>query len=341
MVTLAAPSFATTRPAARLALTFQVLDIIAQLRNVGAKEAIMYDSFDRSPNLVTERSQERFRRALANSYLDGLFIARHMFAGSEIAGDGRILYGMEEEELLKVLPVILHHQPIDDLASLFQAIGETLGQRVMGVRWTAHHRYAPMFLRHPQAYWLEIVRNPYSRYSSEKRSHGGYLENVFRQMADSSAFIESFSHPRHKVVRYEDLCNDTDETLREISEWLGEAIENRPLNNPAGRPFDANSSGKIEAGKDIFDQSGKLPRIGALDADRWKDDLSPYEIALINTLVNFGGRWERTNVPFRARLQAAATIARLGATLRLKEIIRGMMRRSGYTIHRIPPEFSL
>lgn len=323
-------------------LAFQIVQMIAEMRNVGGKEAIMSESFTEGKNVITSASHESLRNLMALSLLNSIIMARRISGGFDKQRDSSTYFGLKWSQITDLISLIYDYGPIDDVASLFQKIGGSVDKRIVGVRWTAHHRYAPVFLKTPDAYWLEIVRNPYSRRVSEKLSHGGYAENIYNQVTDAFDFYRSFKHERYKLIRYEDLCERPDEILAEISIWLNETVENIELINPLGNPFEANTSKKILSGKDMFEKTNiGTNRIGGIDPDRWHGAISIREIALINYNVSLYPFYEPLKTSFLISVLAALEMSRIRGVRRLKDFFRSVIWTTGFTVQRKPVERKL
>jgi len=312
----------------------QMVRVIALMRLYRDKAEIMTEDFTHGANVISEQSYRLARVVMADDFWHR--IAALTVHPEYIDPGHGTLYGLSRVQIFDLLDMILGWPDPNDVGGLLAAMGGHVGVGVMGTKWTVHHRYAPVFLRNPEAWWLEVVRHPYARLSSERLSHGGDRARIFAQQQDSLRFVAGFSHPRYKVMRYEDLCADPEGTLAEVSEWLGHEVSDRPLVNPLGGPFYPNTSDHTKTGRDIFHQDTNLgARIGGIDPDRWRARLSAADIALINRALDFCGLFEKEPTPFAAALIGGARYAALAATTGLRETLRRALTPTGYTLARV------
>ena len=326
--------------------TFSMLHIIAQLRRVGGKEEIMMESFEDEKNTFHEATLPQLRLQLAHSMVDTISAAAPTsgVTGPHTWSELTQIYGMPFGKLLDLIKVIYVHDNITDLASLLQSIGEHVGVELAATKWTCHHRYAPIFLKNPDAYWLEIVRHPYTRYGSVSITHKWPETPLLHleQMNDAIGFAALFKHKRFKVIRYEDLCHDTKTTLEAISEWLGMEIKSVDLRNPIGGLARPNSTENVLAQKDLFYHDDNQPsRISAENIDKWGDALSSVTKAIINETIDFQGLYEKEAQPIEAKMQAKWRMKKAWVADETKKSIKKLLRSLGYTIDKVPPEFSI
>ena len=235
-------------------------------------------------------------------------------------------YGLTSEEFMAFVGQIAESREPENVAGFLASTGERFGKRVFGVKWTGAHRYAPVFLEaNADAYWLEIIRNPYARKSSVAFSHGANAFASAKMSHDQFDFVSQFRHKRYRVLRYEDICASADETAETLSSWLDEEIANCGLRDPLGKPFRPNTSENIVRGKSdrfSFQDPSLGAHIGALDPNRWQSRITEFDIALINRVVDFHGYYEHKTPGSRARVGAAyfdawhRLRALLGRTLR-------------------------
>lgn len=346
---------------------FEMLKIIARMRDVGDKNNIIRESFTTGNNKITPKSYPHLRSALVGNFVAEIADVRWQ-SPFYSDGTGRV-YGLSLAEIFEMTDVIVAHEPISDIASLLASIGEKLGVAVLGTKWNAAHNYAPEFLSSPNAYWLEIVRNPYATRASDELRHRNITWSNFKDHEDALRFASKFRHQRFHVVRYEELCNDTDNCLRKMSDWLGEEIKNVELVNPLGGKFYAMTTHRI---RDEFDRpAGQAPRqrlggqgsfyevqdstldsrIGTLDLDRWRKTFTDKDIAFLNLAIDFHGLYEKEPASLPGRIYAYSRMARVMAYETLKSIVRGILkplgihitrtRPFGYAIHRAKKEIAL
>ncbi len=325
---------------------FPMISIIASLRGIGGKEKIMQESFEDEKNTISEKSFNNLRVDLIRSILHVISQSSRISGGAQGASpaEDKKLYGMSPTKILEIVNVIYSHESISDLASLLQKIGEHVGVELAATKWTAQHQYAPVFLKNPAARWIEIVRNPYARFASERviRSVPEDILILLKQMQDGLSFAATYKHERYKVIRYEDLCERTDETLADLSNWLGLKVSSIDLVNPLGEPFRPNSTENVVNKQDLFfHDSNKEARIGATDINNWRKRLTNINKAIINSQINFYNFYEKEDVPFSAHAQAEISLLKAALVSGMKGVIKKSMNRFGYTIGKRPPEYPI
>lgn len=315
-------------------LVMQAMNIISLMRNYNGKEYIMLEDFEHGPNKVSEDNYVGFRKHLITCFVSSiLYEADHPWYDKGLASD--TLHGFPLDKLLECISILRKHPDPTDLATMLQKIGTHLGVSVAAIRWTCHHRYAPVFLRTNNAYWLELLRSPYGRLASERSSHAGDKITAYRQINDNFNFSDSFTHPRYKVVRYEDLCNNTEKCLESISGWLGHDIRNVDLVTAKGDPFRANTSEHARQGLNVDTQDSSInARLGSMDMDRWRELLSPTDISEINYFVDFRGFYEKEPSPIRYRIAVFFLIFNMLAMNYMKKAIKTLFNAIGLSIGR-------
>ncbi|MFM1874930.1 MAG: hypothetical protein RL266_667 [Bacteroidota bacterium] len=134
----------------------------------------------------------------------------------------------------------------------------------------------------PEARFVHIVRNPYSNFVSLRKYKSidvGYpllnrmmktFQNSFHFLSENPKNIEHY-----KVVRYEDILTDTEKTMRSIADFLKLEFH-QSLLQPSH--LGENWTGNSTTGKSF---SG----VSAANMDKWKDEILPVEINLINTFA--------------------------------------------------------
>ncbi len=154
------------------------------------------------------------------------------------------------------------------------------------LRWNVSHTYAPLHLNLENGYWLEVIRDPVDRCISAKTGLGVPLQVSAREVKANFDFLSSFQHPRLKIVKYEELVNSTEETLKEISDWLGVEIKNVPLISPTGTPFKPNTSKNAAEGKRFSHQDANSKNTIQKTDKQWqKKRLSDVDQILIKNTV--------------------------------------------------------
>lgn len=316
-------------------LFIQAIRAIAIARGFSDKGEIMTEDFEQGPNVIGDHNDYGVRMSLIMDHVQRVY-GPFLESNSKVDMDD-LTYGLDRATLLDFVEIIATHEDLSDFGSLLQKIGQRISVKVCATRWTGHHRFASVFLRNPNARWLELVRNPYARLASERTSHTGHLEVVLRQQQDHLNFVTSFRHERYKVVRYEDLCDDTDRILADISEWLGVEITNRELLSVNRSPFRPNTSDNLRQGKELFYQNDSVPaRPGALKQDRWRQHLSGKMVVLLNHSLDFHGLYEKEPAPFVDHIWGGLAAMRLHAGARFKRAVKTAIGLTGYAICRRP-----
>ncbi len=315
-------------------LFFQIIRAIAYSRGYRDKAEIMTEDFEQAPNIIDEKNDYYVRSHFLQDYIQRVYWPYMLKSNSATEGD--LVFGLDRKTLLNFVEIIVNHDNLSDIGSLLTKIGDQLGVQICATRWTAHHRYAPVFLKNPRAYWLEVVRNPYARISSERISHHGNFPIVLRQQQDNLDFVANFKHDRYKVLKYEHLCNDTDRALAEVSEWLGVSITNQDLIGIEGKPFRPNTSDNPRKGREIYDGDETMPaRIGALDQNRWRQHVSQTDIAALNNMLNFHGLYDIEPTSSVAHFKGSIVSTKIRAGVGLKNAIKKTTNRFGFAIRRV------
>lgn len=319
---------------------FEMLKIIGPLRGIPDKNQIIRESFISGNNKITEKSYENLRSKLLSTFLDelaGISVHQHFFDD----GSGKI-YGFSMEQMFGITNVIANHQPINDIASLLAAVGDKLGVPVIGTKWTTGHNYAPEFLSSPDGYWLEIIRHPYATRASEEMRNTNTFWSNFKDHEDAFRFASTFRHQRFHVVRYEDLCTDTDNCLKEISDWLGEEVRNTELLNPLGGKFYPATSYHVLNGKSPESQDQTMAAvIGSLDMERWRKTFSHKQMAFVNIAIDFHGLYAKEPVPLPATVHAYLKLFKIKTFQAVRGLILGLLKSFGLTLTRTRKEMSL
>lgn len=146
-----------------------------------------------------------------------------------------------------------------------------------------HAEYAVLLEKfYPEAKFIHIVRNPYAtlaairRYTAVKGypflgRHIGVLKNSFYYLYKNPLCIKNY-----KIIRYEDLVQETRKTMADIAAFLGTDFCSSMLVPSSMGTFWAGNSTRSEA----FDGISTAP------LHAWKDDISPMEIELVNRLFS-------------------------------------------------------
>jgi len=135
---------------------------------------------------------------------------------------------------------------------------------------------------YPQARFIHIVRNPYANFVSLRKYKSigfgyPYLKRMVRTFQNSYYYLkENPKHIEHyKTVRYEDLLNDTEKTMREIADFLNIKYESSMLRpSVLGDEWKGNST-----------SGQQFKGISTANLDTWKKDIYPLEVCCVNSLA--------------------------------------------------------
>ena len=314
---------------------FDILTFIARAKGFGSKESVMFEDFTSKEFSLTEQSIAEWRGFMAAT-LAGSIFAPEITSEKNIGGNALDqIHGIAFDDYMKIVRIIADADDPADISSILGGIATHLNKAAVGVRWTAYHRYAPVFLRSDNAYWIEIIRDPYQRCMSDKLVLETYLGDFIRQTQDSLNFVSDFKHPRFTFIRFEDLIGDTKTTLKNLSDFLDTEIEETELMSPLGEPFKPNTSLNILDGKSMHYQNQNYgSRIGALAHDKWASKMTDYDRSLITKSINLRGLYEAR--PSTAGSSARAVVALAGMKFQrgLKNIVNGALAQLGYKITR-------
>ncbi len=193
-----------------------------------------------------------------------------------------------------------------DLDSVFEAYcriyAERAGARIWGEKTPRHiFRLREMLDRYPTGKVVCMVRDPRAVVASYRdwRNRGGLNPDsdadftraiaqeegraklsyhiviatlLWRAAANQGLKVrEAYGPDRVRLVRYEDVVNAPEETLRDIAAWLGIAFEQDMMEVPLH-----NSS---------FDSYDKSAGISEAAVARWREKLSPREISIIQDVA--------------------------------------------------------
>jgi hypothetical protein len=247
-----------------------------------------------------------------------------------------LISGFPLKKLYGIFNLIADAASTDELDRIEQAIGAYLGVKLLGMQWKKSFHSAPDFLKKENAYWIEIVRDPYERLMSERLVGPGMkLVTVFERANDQLRFATEFRHPRYMIIKYEDLCLQTDRSLDRISEFLGERVKILPLRNLYGNYFYPNTAEHVLSGEHFTKQDPRRSfKLGSEDPYKWKDRIPPVFAAMISAAVDFRGLYEKRPISHDARIRAATKLAMLRARETARGAIVGLFDACGFTLVR-------
>lgn len=143
--------------------------------------------------------------------------------------------------------------------------------------------FAPLLSKlFPKAKFIHIVRNPYAtlvsirKFAMRNRRYP-YLGNILDGMENS--YYHASYNPRvidnYLVLRYEDLLLDPRNEMKQVANFIEEEFHESMLSPSAlGNEWKGNSTSGLE-----------FKGISTVPINLWKNEISPNEIDLINTLL--------------------------------------------------------
>jgi hypothetical protein len=164
---------------------------------------------------------------------------------------------------------------------LFALIHEQFAQRQGKERWGDQteliERFAGrIFEAYPHARLIHMIRDPRDYYeaSRARRRNGRVGDRTARWLYSVALARQNQQvHPhRYKIVRYETMVSQPEETLRQVCEFLGEAYTPEMLSLRAARRFWQEDKSPTGAEKSP---------LSAAFIGRYRGGLSAYEIAFI------------------------------------------------------------
>ena len=174
-------------------------------------------------------------------------------------------------------------------ARLFALLEEHYAEQMGKPRWGDKslntERYADaIFAAYPEARVLHMVRDPRDRYSSAltrwKVSRGGVGAGIAIWL--SSIKLAKRNHEkypdRYKIMRYETLVNQPEETMREICAFIGEEY------TPAIFSLEGAKTFRDEGGNSSYGQH-EPGRISNKSIGRFRQVLSKHQIAFMQIMA--------------------------------------------------------
>jgi hypothetical protein len=173
----------------------------------------------------------------------------------------------------------------DILSAAVLAYGKVSGLWQAGARfWVEKSPYNEYYADQIFAWWPEarciyIVRDPRDNHASYRRKHPDWSAEFFatnwkRSVSACQMNVARYGEQRCRLIRYEDLVQKPQETLNQITDFLG--IEANPT---LAQPTRAGASWK---GNSMF--ADQFSAISTTPLGRWKETLNPTDAAVIEIM---------------------------------------------------------
>lgn len=191
--------------------------------------------------------------------------------------------GTYAEKLLPILPSVKASNYKDLFSELISLIYKAYGKneaKFVGFKCTFAELFiAPTIKTFPKSKIICVVRDPRAIYASQIVPKKNYpLLYIIRQWRKSIEYIlQNISEENVLVVRYEDLVDNTEQTMKSLSKFIGihyhsDMINPSKYTDGAGKPWTQNSSYNNIMKKNVINDKNK---------DRWRSVLTDNEIQLI------------------------------------------------------------
>jgi len=265
-----------------------------------------------------------------------LIASGKLYSNPRRVDESTLISGFTVKKLYGIFNLIAGAANAEELDRLEKTIAAYLGVKLLGMQWKKSYWLAPEFLKKEDAYWIEIVRDPYERIMSERLVGPGMkMLTVFERANGQLQFASEFKHPRYLVLKYEDICLDPDRAIARLSEFLGERIENVPLRNVYGDYFYPNTAEHVLVGEHFTKQdSSRSSGLGSEDPYKWGDRVPPLLAAMITSALDFRGLYEKRRPNAVARFRADAELTKLRVREGLRDAVVGMFDACGFSLVR-------
>jgi hypothetical protein len=170
-------------------------------------------------------------------------------------------------------------------ALLEQQYADRIGRRRWGDKSLHTERYAePIFAAFPAARIIHMIRDPRDRYASSKtrwRRRGGIGAGTAEWLASArlAERNERRFPGRYRVVRYETLVADAEETLRDICAFLGVTFDTEMLRMRNGGRF-------TETGGNSSYGTRHDGVVSPSSVGRYRSVLTAEQVAFVQLLAN-------------------------------------------------------
>jgi hypothetical protein len=312
------PLFICGHPKAGTSLLRAVLDSHPQLV-VYPEETVFFRHYlPQSSGLDLQDQLELAERSLIHIFTWN----REKPAPSQAGFPDRDYSSISFEEVNQVMRQLVGDQcrhPGDMLSAAVLAYGQVRGQVNDSTRyWVEKSPYneyfaGQIFTWWPEARCIHILRDPRDNFVSYRRKHSRWEAEFFAANWNRSTRAgmqnqERFSSQRYLILRYEDLAQSPQATLKQLVDFLQIAWD-ASLSAPtrAGEQWQGNS---------MF--SSQFQAISAAPVGRWNDSLAPSDAAVIELMTRplleawqypqsqgstpLSARWRAASWPIRRRL---------------------------------------
>ena len=233
------------------------------------------DFINKYPKKVNHRMIQSFVDTNINNYINStiqnvysLINPNRSSINTKYHTDFENYYGIQITKWRFYVDLLSRINSVKEIQGIYSKFSNYIGKDILVQRTTAFSNYASYFLsRSSDNYWIELTRDPFSRYVSSMIGHSQIAEQSFLQSKWQLNNLLDKETSRYKVISYESLCDDPDNILIDIYKWL--RLEDKPLIKtitPDQSPFYGNSSDN----ENIFDQIPKSSIIYKKSINRQK-----------------------------------------------------------------------
>lgn len=171
-------------------------------------------------------------------------------------------------------------------AAVFRAVSKAAGKRFIVDSSKRAGRLSYLLqLKGLAVYPIHLIRDPKGQICSMIRKNGGFTEHIFNYALIHARIRRTLKSVPHRVVRYEDLVLDPEETLSRVLAPLGLRFDPQQLRW-------AENAQHALAGNKLRWQPKQL----VID-ERWKESLSRFQ----QFAIELGTAWHRLAKPTRER----------------------------------------
>ncbi len=234
------------------------------------------------------------------------------------------------EEVRKELRNQVAQQYVHDgdmLSAAMAAFGVVTGHSTNITKyWLEKTPYNERFARQiyqwwPEARCIHVVRDPRDNFVSYRRKHPDWTASFFAQSWESSTRlglrnVKEFGKDRYLLITYEEFVQKPEENLARLLSFLSIG-DHEALRQPT-------REGKEWKGNSMW--SDQFNQISAAPVGRWKDTLTPPEIAAIQGIAHYGMEsigynqavvnWKNTDIITRIQTSVQVIIKNLKETIK-------------------------